>query len=810
MKLVMRYLKPFLGVVLLCILLLFSQAMCDLSLPNLMSDLVNIGIQQGGLNRAAPEALSEKGLILLKTVMPEKEQAFLDEAFLTVEPQSSEAQRFAEKYPLIREETLCILRDDLGEETRKEAEKLYGQASYALLLYLQESSQNGELTELAAQAKALLQSSPAPEQEEPLPGLGDNLQLPDLSGETEEKIPDGALFSLPGEENEEGEEDAPKQEPPSFSMEGGISRLEAGRLYGLIPLLQIAPKESLCAAWNKAGEADSMMGSQVGVSMARLFYRELGIDLNRIQRSFIFVTSLKMLGVTVLGALCTILVGFFSSRVAGKVGKKLRHDLFAKVESFSSAEFDKFTTASLITRTTNDVQQIQMLITMGIRLVCYAPIMGIGGIVFALGKSVSMSWIIAVAVAVMIGLVLIALSVALPKFKMLQKLIDRLNLVSRENLSGMLVVRAFGNERHEEARFEKANRELADTNRFVQRVMALMMPSMMFMMNLTSLVIIWVGGRAIAASTLQIGDMMAFIQYAMQIISSFLMIAVMFVMIPRASVSAARIREVLDMPLEILDDPQAVGQKETAGKLEFRHVSFRYPNAREEVLHDLSFTALPGETTAFIGATGSGKSTLINLIPRFYDVTEGEILLDGVDLRKLPQKELREKIGYVPQKSVLFSGSIRSNLEYGKEEASEEELKGAVETAQAADFVSRLEKGLESPIAQGGDNVSGGQKQRLSIARALMRKAPIYIFDDSFSALDFKTDAVLRRALKERTGGSTVLLVAQRVSTIRGAEQIIVLDEGKMVGRGTHRELMENCPAYREIAQSQLSKEELE
>ncbi len=807
MKLLARYLKPFLGVVLLCILLLFSEAMCDLSLPNLMSDMVNIGIQQGGVMQGAPEALGENGLTLLKTMMQEKEQRLLEEAFVTVEPQSSEAQRFSEKYPLAREEKICILRDDLTEEELQAAGKLYGQASYALLLYLEESGENGELEELRDKAMAALQNQPSSKNEPELPGLGENLKLPEASEETEGKIPEGALFSLPGEKEDE---DIPQKENPSFSMEDGIAQLETGQLYRLIPLLQIAPKESLKSAWDKAGEADPTMGGQVGVALTRLFYRELGLDLNRIQRDYIFAVGMKMLGITLLGALSTVLVGFFASQAAGKVGKRLRHDLFSKVESFTSAEFDKFSTASLITRTTNDVQQVQMLITMGLRMVCYAPIMGIGGIVFAVGKSVSMSWIIAVAVVVMIGLVLIALSVALPKFKMLQKLIDRLNLVSRENLSGMMVVRAFGNERYEEARFEKANRDLSDTNRFVQRVMALMMPSMMLMMNLTSLVIIWVGGHAIASSALQIGDMMAFIQYAMQIISSFLMIAVMFVMIPRAGVSAARIREVLDMPLEILDDPQAKAEEKTVGKLEFKNVSFRYPNAQEDVLHDLSFTALPGETTAFIGATGSGKSTLINLIPRFYDVTEGEILLDGVDIRKLPQKTLRERIGYVPQRSVLFSGTIQSNLRYGKEEATEEELKEAMETAQAADFVSHLEEGVQSPIAQGGSNVSGGQRQRLSIARALLRKAPIYIFDDSFSALDFKTDAALRKALKERTREATVLIVAQRVSTIRSAEQIIVLDAGEIVGRGTHHELMRNCPAYREIAQSQLSKEELE
>ena len=492
------------------------------------------------------------------------------------------------------------------------------------------------------------------------------------------------------------------------------------------------------------------------------------------------------------------------------MGRRLRHDLFAKVESFSNGEFDRFSTASLITRTTNDVQQIQMLITMGVRMICYAPIMGIGGIIFAVGKSVSLSWLIAAAVVVLIGLIAVALAVALPKFKSLQKLIDRLNLVSREGLSGMMVVRAFGNEGYEERRFDKANRDLMETTRFVQRVMSGMIPAMMFVMNLLSILIVWVGGHAIAESTLQIGDMMAFIQYAMQIISAFLMIAMMFIMVPRASVSAGRILEVLDAPLAIQDPEKPEALSNPKGLVEFKDVSFRYGGAEHNVLEHISFVAKPGETTAFIGATGSGKSTLVNLLPRFYDVTGGSITIDGVDVRSLSQHRLRELIGYAPQKGMLFSGTVAENLRYGKEDADEEELKAALSTAQALGFVERMDEGIQSPISQGGTNVSGGQRQRLSIARALTRKAPIYIFDDSFSALDFKTDAALRKALAKDTAQATVLLVAQRVSTIMHAQQIIVLDQGRMVGKGTHQELLKTCPEYREIAESQLQKEELE
>ena len=517
----------------------------------------------------------------------------------------------------------------------------------------------------------------------------------------------------------------------------------------------------------------------------------------------------RMILISLTGGMLSIAVGYLASRVGAGIGQQIRIDLFEKVESFSNVEFDKFSTSSLITRTTNDVTQVQTLVIMMIRMIFYAPIMGIGGIIHAVNNSASMSWIIALAIVVLVGIIATLFSLALPRFKVIQTLVDRLNQVVRENLSGLLVTRAFNTQDFEEARFDKENKTLTDTNLFVNRTMAAMMPMMMLLMNLITVLIVWVGSYQVSAFKIDVGQMMAYMQYVMQIIMAFLMMSMMFIMIPRASVSAVRIADVLESDPQIKNRPDALPFSSSEGVLRFDHVSFRYPGAEEDVLHDIDFTAKPGETTAFIGSTGSGKSTIANLVPRFYDVTEGSITIDGTDIRDMELHSLRSQLGYVPQKAVLFSGTIDSNLRYADKNATDEEILSGAQIAQAMEFIESRPEGFETPIAQGGSNVSGGQKQRLSIARALVKKPQIYIFDDSFSALDFKTDSALRAALRKETGGSTVLLIAQRISTIMDAEQIIVLEAGKIAGKGTHEQLMKSCEVYREIALSQLSKEEL-
>ncbi|WP_195983690.1 ABC transporter ATP-binding protein [Clostridium sp. D33t1_170424_F3] len=741
MRRLARYLKPYIWPIIACVLLLFGQAMCDLNLPNLMSNIVNVGIQQGGIEDRAPQAISENGYTLIKTFMTAEEQDRMDGAYQKIDAGSAEAEDYRSAYPALASTDIYVLRAESPEQVQQLADA-YEKSVMTFSNVMRGANEQGDV-ELSA----------------------DKMSLHDL---------------------------------------------DFTELYRALPMLEQLPEESVQQARKLAEASQSAMGGQMGVAMTREFYRELGVDVNQIQSNYILKTGLFMLLLTLAGAVATICVGLLAARVAAGTAKNLRRDVFRKVESFSNDEFDQFSTASLITRTTNDVTQVQMLLILGLRMICLAPIMGIGGILMALNKSVSMSWIIALGVLILIGIVVVVFSIVTPKFKIVQKLVDKLNLVTRENLSGMMVIRAFGTQKFEEERFEKANKDLTSTNLFVNRVMVAMMPAMMFMMNVVSLLIVWVGGHQIEQSMMQVGDMMAFMQYAMQVIMSFLMISMMFIMVPRAAVSGGRIAEVLETEPTVRDAEQPVRLKGRAkGKIEFRDVSFRYSNAEDDVLQDISFTALPGQTTAFIGSTGSGKSTLINLIPRFYDVTSGKILLDGVDVRKIPQHELRENIGYVPQKGILFSGDIASNLRYGSPDATDREIERSAEVAQAAEFIQNMPDGLHTDISQGGTNVSGGQKQRLSIGRALTKRAPVYIFDDSFSALDFKTDAALRRALKKDTGDSTVLIVAQRVSTIMDAEQIIVLDEGKIVGIGTHKELMRTCGTYQEIARSQLSEEEL-
>ena len=740
-----RYLKPYMFMFLASVILLFIQANLDLALPDYLSRIVNTGIQQSGVESTVPEAMRQGTLNHLALFLSNEDETAVRSAYSLIQPNTLAADQYVETYPYLENEAIYV-RNELSDD---EIEALSTPMAKALLV-----------------VSALQQAMDNPE----------------------------AAAQMGG--------DSPFD----------LSRLPAGTdLFAVLGNLPAAQRDQIASTINErfATLGDSMI-EQTAVIQVRAEYEALGMDVAGLQNSYILRIGALMLGITLLSAAATITVGYLSAKIAAGVGRDLRSDVFRKVESFSSAEFDKFPTASLITRSTNDITQLQMVTMFMVRLVFYAPIMGIGGTIRAIGKGSSMWWTIAVAVLVLIGVISIIVSIAMPRFQIVQKLIDRINLVARENLSGMMVIRAFNMQGFEEKRFDKANVDLTDNTLFIARVMAIMMPVMMFILNVLSVVILWVGAHQVAEANMQVGDVMAFLQYAMQIVFSFLMLSTLFIILPRASVSAERIADVLDTE-PIITDPAnpKVLNGSTSGMVEFRNVSFRYPGADKDVLKDISFVARPGETTAFIGSTGSGKSTVVNLIPRFYDVTEGQILVDDVDIRDVTQHDLREKIGYVPQKGVLFSGTIESNLRYADEFASPEDLQTAVAIAQASEFVNSKPEGLLTEIAQGGTNVSGGQRQRLSIARALVRKPPIFIFDDSFSALDFKTDAALRRALHTNTQDSTILIVTQRVSTVKNAEQIIVLDQGRVVGKGTHEELMETCETYQEIALSQLSMEEL-
>lgn len=715
----MKYLKKSAGYIVLIIALLFLQAYCDLSLPDYTSKIINVGIQQKGIEDSVPDKLRDSTLQNL--------QIFMDE---------DQKKEVSQNY--IQKDDTWVLNDDISKETRENLNEDFSKAMMMVSAFSEDSEQG----------QAMVAQMGLPEGTDPLTALA--------------QMPEEAVQQIMGQVDE------------------------------------------------KLKDMPESIVTQAGVSFVASEYEALGTDVDAIQMRYILMSGIRMLVMALVIMLAAISVTFISARVAGRLGHDLRNSIYRKVMSFSSREYHKFSTASLITRSTNDVQQVQMTMAMMFRIVLYAPIIGIGGVLRVLETDSSMTWILGVGVVLILVIIGLLFSIAMPRFTKLQTLIDRLNLVTREILTGIPVIRAFSREKHEEDRFEDANKVLTKTNLFVNRCMTFMMPSMMLIMNGISVLIVYNGSYAVDAGNMQVGDMMAFIQYAMQIIMAFLMITAMSIMLPRANVAAMRIVEILETE-NSLKEPEAPvhPSQEIKGTVEFDHVSFAYPDAGENVLTDISFKAEKGQTLAVIGSTGSGKSSLINLIPRFYDVTQGCVRVDGVDVREMSQKELRDCLGYVPQKGVLFSGTIDSNIRYGKTDISEEQVKKAAMVAQAQDFIEEKPHGYESPVAQGGTNVSGGQKQRLSIARAVAKDPEIFIFDDSFSALDFKTDKALRKALKEHTKNATTIIVAQRISTILNADQILVLDDGKMAGLGTHRELMENCEVYRQIAMSQLSEEEL-
>ena len=733
-----KYIRKFWVPILFCIGFIFVQSQTELALPDMMSNIVTIGIQSGGFDGAASDAFSEDTFQhLLLFVEDKDDQEFMKKAYTLTENKNID-QSLKDKFEKLGSQNLYVLNTDVDEE------KLESILVKPMLIVSQIDSLDPTSEEYQKMFVALPQGM----------------------------TPYQALSMMPTE-----------QRSQMFS--------------------------AIDSQMETMGESTMKIAAS---SCVKLEYTKLGADTDKVQMDYIFYAGAQMLGIALLSAAAAICGAFLSSRVGSGVARDLRKAVFSKVESFSNEEMNKFSTASLITRSTNDITQVQMVVIMCLRIVCFAPMMGIGALIRALNNSTSMTWIIALVLVVIVGLLIVTFVIALPKFKIIQTLIDKLNLSMRENLSGMLVIRAFGNEKHSEERFNESNTNLTKVNMFVNRTMASIMPIMMFVMNVVTLLVVWFGAQQIDLGNIAIGQMMAFIQYAMQIIMSFLMIAMIAIMLPRASVSGQRVYEVLSTEPAI-EDPKAPKAFDDSqkGYVDFDHVTFNYPGADEPVLSDITFTAKPGETTAFIGSTGSGKSTLINLIPRFYEVTSGEVRVVGVNVKDVNQHDLRARIGLVPQKGLLFSGTIRSNLSYGAPDATDEELNEAARIAQASEFIDQKEEKLDTEIAQGGTNVSGGQKQRLAIARAIAKNPDIFIFDDSFSALDFKTDAILRKELNKLTQKTknTVLIVGQRIASIMSADQIIVLDEGRIVGKGTHDELLKNCKVYQEIAYSQLSKEEL-
>ena len=762
MKNLFKYAASYWKAMIAIVLILVVQAYCDLSLPAYTSDIVNVGIQQGGIEDEVPRQIATEEMEKLLLFVSEDDQQTVMDAY-TEDNTSYKKEAY-------------VLKDSVAEEENT-MENLK------------------DILQIPMMMTSGIES-----------GSDTTKQMED---KLKEQMSQGMAQSMPQGADQTMPEGMPQGESQAESQAVSLDDMS------MFDLLKMLPAEQRATMVEKIEEQMSEMPDtildQAAVSFCRSAYKDLGMDMDQTQIHYLLKTGGQMAALALLGMAASIMVAFLASRVGASAGRDLRSGVFHKVVGFSNNEFNHFSTASLITRSTNDIQQIQMLIVMLLRMVLYAPILAIGGVLQVMKTNVSMSWIIGLAVIIIAFVVLLLFLVVMPKFKVLQNLVDKLNLVTREILTGLPVIRAFSTEKHEEERFDDANRTLTKTNLFVNRAMTFMMPVMMFVMNGVSVLIVWTGAHGISDGQMQVGDMMAFIQYTMQIIMGFLMLCMISIMLPRAAVAADRVEEVLKSETMIHDPKQEKHFPEDGkGVLTFDHVSFRYPGADEDVLEDITFTAKPGETTAIIGSTGSGKSTLVNLIPRFYDVTSGDIMLDGVDIREVKQQELREKLGYVPQKGVLFSGDIASNIMFGNSHGSDDEMIEAAEIAQATEFIDTKPEKYKSPISQGGLNVSGGQKQRLSIARAIAKHPQVFIFDDSFSALDYKTDVTLRRALAEKTSGSTVLIVAQRISTILHAEQIIVLDEGKVAGKGTHAELLKNCPVYREIAESQLSKKELE